>query len=282
MRVSHYFTSMVIMNRLWLGLGSILALIAIGAYMWLRQAPPEPALPVPVAPPPAVAPAEPTIKFPVPAPPGAAALPPLGQADDFIKERATELLGAKTVATFLQVDNFVRRVVATVDNIARALVPPSMWPIRPTPGRFTVETDRDGSIVGAANAARYAPFVALVESVDSERAVALYRQLYPLFQQVYEGLGYPGKYFNDRLVAAIDLLLETPEPPGTLQVELPEIRGPLKPTRPWVLYRFSDPALEGLSGGQKILLRVGRDNEKRRKSKLAEIRKLIAAEKARR
>ena len=46
-----------------------------------------------------------------------------------------------------------------------------------------------------------------------------------------------------------------------------------------MLYRFSDPALEGLSSGQKILLRVGRDNEKRLKLKLAEIRKLIAGDK---
>ena len=115
--------------------------------------------------------------------------------------------------------------------------------------------------------------------MDTARAVALYQRLYPLFQRAYEGLGYPGKYFNDRLVAVIDLLLDTPEPSGALKVELPAIHGPLKPTHPWVLYRFSDPALEGLSSGQKILLRVGRENEKRLKSKLAGIRKLIAVDK---
>jgi hypothetical protein len=115
--------------------------------------------------------------------------------------------------------------------------------------------------------------------VDSERAVALYRELYPLFQSAYENLGYPGKYFNDRLITVIDLLLDTPEPAGALLVEVPEIRGPLIPTRLWLLYRFSDPALEGLSSGQKMLLRVGTENRKRLKSKLAEIRKLIAHEK---
>lgn len=267
------------MNRLWLGLVSVLALVAIGAYFWLQQAPPQLAPQAAVAPPPAIVPPEPAIKYPVQAPPGVTELPPLEQADDFVKEQITELLGAKTVGRYIQLENFVRRVVATVDNLSRSLAAPSMWPIHPTPGRFTVETGRDGSVIGVTNAARYAPFVALVESVDTGRAVALYQRLYPLFQRAYEGLGYPGKYFNDRLVAVIDLLLDTPEPSGALKVELPEIRGPLKPTRPWVLYRFSDPALEGLSGGQKILLRVGRENEKRLKSKLAEIRKLIAAEK---
>jgi len=273
------------MKRLWIALATVLVLVAIGAYFWLQQAPPPlpPPVPVvsppPIAPPPATLAPEPAVKFPVPPPPGMTRLPPIEQADDFVKEQVTELFGARTVLADLQLDNFVRRVVATVDNLARPLAPPSRWPIHPTPGRFTVETVNGTSVIGAANAARYLPFVALVEAVDSERAVALYRELYPLFQSAYEYLGYPGKYFNDRLIAVIDLLLETPEPSGALPVEVPDIRGPLKPTRLWLLYRFSDPALEGLSSGQKILLRVGMDNRKRLRSKLVEIRKLIAKEK---
>jgi hypothetical protein len=270
------------MNRMWVALGSVLALIAIGAYFWLRQEPQQIPPPPPIVSPSAIAPAKPAINHPVPTPPGTTALPPLEQADDFVKERITELLGGGNVKTFLRTENFVRRVVATVDNLSRSLAPPGMWPIQVTPGRFTFEAAANGSVIGAKNAARYAPFVALVESVDSVRAVALYQLLYPLFQRAYEGLGYPGKYFNDRLVAVIDLLLETPEPSGPLKVELPEIRGPLKPTRHWLLYRFSDPALERLSSGQKMLLRTGRENEKRLKAKLAEIRKLIAEETAHR
>ena len=274
------------MNRLWLGLGSLLALIAIGAYFWLQQAPPQLPPPIPVvppaavAPPTAVAPAKPPIDYPVSVPPGMTELPPLELSDDFVRERMAELFSAQTIKTHFLIENFVRRAVATVDNLGRSFAPPSKWPLQQTPGRFSVATGAGGSVIGANNAARYGAFVALVESVDTERAVALYRRLYPLFQRAYEDLGYPGKYFNDRLVAVIDLLLETPEPSGALKVELPEIRGPLKPTRPWVLYRFSDPALEGLSSGQKILLRVGRENEKRLKAKLAEFRKLIAGEKA--
>jgi hypothetical protein len=274
------------MNRRWLALVSVLVLLAIGVYFWLRQAPPQPPPATPVvsapaiAPTPALTPPGPAINFPVPLPPGMTELPPLDQAGDFVKEHMTELLGAKAVLTYLQIDNFVRRVVATVDNLARPLAPPGKWPINPAPGRFAVETGKGASVIGAANAARYEPFVTLVESVDSARAVALYRRLYPLFQSAYESLGYPGKYFNDRLIAVIDILLATPEPTGALQVEVPEIKGPLKPTRLWVLYEFSDPALESLSSGQKILLRAGSENEKRLKSKLAEIRKLIVEDKA--
>jgi hypothetical protein len=274
------------MSKAWTWLGAVVALIAIGAFFWLREpAPQAPAQapttpPAAATPPPVAAPAKPAINYPVEPPPGLAELPPLEQANAFVKDRLTQLLGAKAVGAHLQADDFVRRVVATVDNLARALAPPSRWPIYTMPGRFSVATVADGSVIGAANSARYAHFVALVESVDAGRAVALYRQLYPLFQSAYEELGYPGMYFNDRLIAVIDLLLATPEPTDALKVDLPEIKGPLKPTRPWVLYRFADPELESLSSGQKILLRVGRENEKRLKSKLAEVRKLLAPMKA--
>ena len=206
-------------------------------------------------------------------------VPPIEQAEDFVKKRLMDLLGAKTVDTKILLEKFVFRVVATVDNLARPLAPPSRWPIHTTPGRFSVAKGKDGTVISAQNYARYTPFVKLVESVDSERAVALYRQLYPLFQKAYEELGYSGKYFNDRLVVVIDLLLDTPEPTGAVKVELPEFPGPLKPTHPWVLYRFADPELEGLASGQKMLLRVGVKNEKALKAKLAEIRKLIVAQK---
>ena len=136
------------MNRLWVGLGSVLLLLAIGAYFWLRQAPPQlppPAPPISVVPPPAVAPVEPAIKYPVPTLPGATELPPLEQADDFVKERIAELLNGSSLKTFLQTERFVRRVVATVDNLPRSLAPPRMWPVHTTPGRFTVEAVGTGA-----------------------------------------------------------------------------------------------------------------------------------------
>jgi Protein of unknown function (DUF3014) len=275
------------MKRLWLWLGLIiLALIVIGAYFWLHQGQPPipPPIPVvtppPVAPPPApTAPPNPAVTYPVPLPPGMTEVPPPGQAGNFVKDHLTELLGEKNVKIFLQLGDFAHRFVATVDNLGRSLAPPRLWPINPTPGRFTVDTGSDGTVISAKNAARYAPFVAFVDSVDTARAVALYRLLYPLFQHAYEELGYPRKYFNDRLVEVIDLLLQTPEPSGPVKVELPAFPGPLKPTYPWLLYRFSDPDLQGLTSGQKILLRMGRSNELRLKAKLREIHKLIAGQK---
>jgi hypothetical protein len=87
-----------------------------------------------------------------------------------------------------------------------------------------------------------------------------------LFQQAYEELGYPGAYFNDRLVHAIDHLLATPEIAGDLALKQPR-----------VLYEFADPQLEMLSAGQKAMLRIGPDNARRVKAKLRALRAEITS-----
>ena len=89
-------------------------------------------------------------------------------------------------------------------------------------------------------------------------------EFYPLFQQSYAELGYPSRYFNDRVFDVIDHLLATPD-----------LSGPIALTQPKVLYEFADPQLQELSAGQKMLLRMGPDNEARVKAKLREIRKLL-------
>jgi hypothetical protein len=70
-------------------------------------------------------------------------------------------------------------------------------------------------------------------------------------------------------------LLATPEPAQPPKLELLEVKG-TTPLRPWVRYQYSDPQLEALASGQKIMVRVGLANEQRLKRKLAEFRQRIA------
>ena len=209
------------------------------------------------------------------APPDAA-LPTLAGSDDPIAQALGDLLGARDMAAFLQMDGLVRRVVATVDNLGREHTPARLWPVHPTPERFAVVGSGPVQTIGLDNAARYGALVRWIESVDTERAVALYARLYPLFQQAYEELGYPGRYFNDRLVAVIDHLLQAPEPASPVAVKLTEVKGDVPSTRPWVRYEFADPQLQSLSSGQKIMVRVGLENERRLKVRLKALRALVA------
>jgi len=252
------------------------AVVAGGAFLWSQREKPAPAPAAEPAPrvaasPPAPAASEPAIRYPV----EAAASAPAAPAD--LPGTLAELFGRKAVTSIFQLDDFPRRVVATVDNLGRAQAPSRLWPVNPAPGRFTVEHRDGGDVIGADNAGRYTPLVSLAESVDMRRVAAAYARFYPLFQKAYEDLGFPRRYFNDRLVEVIDQLLATPEFEAPLKVHLPPIHGPVRPERPWVLYEFDDPALQSMTAGQKMLLRMGPVNERRLKAKLAELRRLVTA-----
>jgi hypothetical protein len=144
-----------------------------------------------------------------------------------------------------------------------------MMPLNPVPGRLAVAGGDDAATLSAANSARYAPYVRVFESVDEHALVQGYVGAYALFQRAYEELGYPGQYFNDRLMDAIDDMLASPA-----------IDGPVRLVQSKVLYEFADPDLESRSAGQKIMLRMGRDNASRVKAKLRAIRgELVAASK---
>ena len=136
----------------------------------------------------------------------------------------------------------------------------------PLPGEFATAGEGDALVLGAANFARYATWVELVDSLDADAAAAFYKRLYPQFQAAYENLGNPDSYFNDRVIEVIDHLLTAPDAPATIAL-----------ARPNVLYEFADAALEAESAGRKLLLRMGPGNAARVKAKLREIRDRIAA-----
>ena len=258
----------------------LVALIGTAGYWWRQQqtstAAPDaaPAVATPtIVPPAASAASEPGIQYPIEAP----ADNPQAATPLDVETSLADLFGRKAVQSMFQTQDFARRFVATVDNLGRSHAPVAAWPLNPTAGRLAVEKKDGGEVIGADNGLRYTPFVLLVESVDLPKAVATYARLYPLFQQAYEDIGFPKRYFNDRLVTVIDQLLATPEVNEPLKIRLPQINGPLQPERPWVLYEFDEPALQSLSAGQKILLRMGPVNERRLKDKLVQIRRLVTA-----
>lgn len=207
------------------------------------------------------------------------ALPTLADSDPVVDKAVKDLLGAQQADGSLQLDGFVRRVVATVDNLAREQAPARLWPVHPMQGRFTVQDAGGAQQIAAANAARYNAFVAFAESVPADTAAQLYTRLYPLFQVAYEELGFPGKYFNDRLVAVIDHLLAAPEPQTPVAVHLVQVSGEVPSLRPWVRYEYVDPQLQALSAGQKIMVRVGLKNEQRLKAVLSRLRARVATAK---
>ena len=249
----------------------VVLIVAGGGWYWYRSQhapapPPAAARPGPAA---AAPSSEPQIAHPIPTEAANnAALPALNDSDQLAHDSLAGVLGKGQLEQFLVPQSIVRHIVVTVDNLPRKKMAIDLRPLKPTPGQTVVTTQGEVTTLSEANFARYAPLMRMVQGADVKSMAVVYERLYPLFQQAYEDLGYPGKYFNDRLVEVIDHLLQTPE----AQTAAPLVQ-------PKVFYEYADPDLEGRSAGQKLLMRMGPADERIIKDKLRAFRAEIVKNK---
>jgi len=260
-------------NKILFPVVALLVLVAgLAAYLFWPSGQPEPAgVPVavaslPVPPAPIVQPAEsPAAKSPPPPPVSQLPLPPLTGSDGLVLEKLAGLGVNQTLMALLRPGQIIQNIVVTVDNLPRQRVPAKVMPFKSPQGKFLVSDAAGQLTVSPDNAKSYVPYVNLAKAVDTRKLVRLYVWLYPLFQQAYAKLGYPGRNFNDQLIETVDDLLFAPT-----------IGEPIRLNQPKYFYLFADTELEALSIGQKIMLRLGSENEKVVKNKLREIKQELA------
>ena len=247
------------------------AAAALAWFLWDDVLPPRE--PVPVEQPAPVVETEPAEPLhpvePLSVTPGEGAvveLPPLAESDSYFALALVDLFGPE-LEPLLADEALIDKTVATVDNLTRGRVAEKIRPFGRLPGSFVVAAAGDNGpfYLSPDNYSRYDALVNMLTGADLDELVATYRRFYPLLQEAYAQLGYPDGYFNDRVVAVIDHLLATPQP-----------EEPIRLVQPHVLYEFADPELEALSGGQKLLIRMGPDHISRIKAVLSEVRTRIA------
>ncbi|MHB8622794.1 MAG: DUF3014 domain-containing protein [Sulfuricaulis sp.] len=258
-------------------LAIFVALIGIAAVYYYWQSSTRQELPLPprseAPPPPAPSPVaiEPPILHPIEQAQSTdnetKPLPALDDSDATMQDALTGFFGQKVVEEFFNLKDIVRSIVVTVDNLPRQRVPMRYRLLKPVVGQFLPTTEGDDFFINPDNYERYKSYVLLAEAVNIKKLVTLYVHFYPLFQEEYRGLGYPKGYFNDRLVQAIDDMLATPDYPARIKL-----------IRPNVLYQFSDPDLEALSAGQKIMIRMGPENALRIKARLQKLRRVLTGQ----
>lgn len=259
-------------------IGFIVIGIIIAVAWWFYYQPETlPTAMVQAPPPVAAPPAKPAIEHPVvPAPEALEAaapildpaqpLPELKESDASMADILARLFADQKLDRFFILEHFIERFVVMVDNLPRAELPRTHRPVKQTPGKFLARGERQQLTIDPANYLRYTPLVKALAALDTRQTVAVYKRLYPLFQEAYEGLGYPDAYFNDRLVEVIDHLLATPQ-----------FADPVHLVQPKALYLFADPDMEALSAGRKILIRCGPENAIRIKSILRDYRRELVA-----
>jgi Protein of unknown function (DUF3014) len=203
---------------------------------------------------------------PEPAKASTAALPTLDASDGSVADTLQALVGGDLASLMLS-DRVILRIVATVDALPRQDIANGILPLHTPKGAFLTEQADGVTTISDRNAERYAAYMQMVENTDTNALVGWYVQHYPLFQQAYRELGYPHGYFNDRLIAMIDDLLAAPVPAKIVEL-----------VKPRTLYQFSDPSLQSLSVGQKLLIRMGPDNAAQIKEKLRSIRSALIGE----
>ena len=190
-------------------------------------------------------------------------LPDLNSSDKPIKEVVDQILSENYFGNTLRLEAVILRFVVTVDNLTKRKLAAKYRLVKPASGKFLVSenTAEESHSIDAENNNRYANFMRQVKGIDTKNLLAVYIYYYPLIQEAYDSLGYSNRYFNDRFVEVIDHLLMTPK-----------VAYPIELVRSTVVYKYADPNLESLSAGQKIILRMGNENQVILRNKLKLLR----------
>lgn len=164
----------------------------------------------------------------------------------------------------LKSSQLIRDAVVLMDNISNGSIVRERTIIQRPDGRFSV-LEVDGELyIDESSYRRYDAIVDWFVSLQPEALVENYELFKPLVQEAYAEIGYPESDFNNTLLEAIDVVLDTPVPDGLVQVEDDS-----------VMYTFANDSYESLPAAQKQLLRMGPENIERVKEKLREIRRAL-------
>ena len=190
-------------------------------------------------------------------------LPALDESDAEVKQRLLALNWRSGLAGLFATEEMLRNFVVQTDNIAQGQLAAGHPLLLPLEQKFTL-AEGEAMQLDESSFERYQPYIQLMESVPAEQVLALFDRYEPLLQQAYAELGYPDELFKNKLLAAIDVMLATPE-----------VSYPLALERPSVVYVFADPAIEQLPAAQKQMIRLGPDNQQRVKAVLKRYKQLL-------
>lgn len=201
---------------------------------------------------------EPLPPEPVPAP------EPVDVSDGTVKTKLLELSDYDDFARLLINDQVLQRFVIMTTSLANEEVSANNQVLKAPDKPFRTFKQAEKEWIDPASYKRYTPYVDVLESIDTQSLLALYAEYKPSIQGIFAEISDPNDDFDDMLVSAIDLLLDTPEVPLPMEVYSDS-----------VMYKFKDSQLESLTAPQKQLLRTGPENMRRIKAKLRELKSAL-------
>jgi hypothetical protein len=239
---------------------TIVAVLIAGAalgFFWLRRShAPAPS----TAPAAAAQPTQATSSTLKADPPLDVTVPPLDESDALVRQLVSALSTRPTVMAWLATNGLIRNFTLVVTNIAGGQTATKFLTMLRPKGSFAVVMNNGKTYIDPASYHRYDAYADAFNAIDATGGARLYATLKPRIADAYRDLGYPDQDFDATLKKAIVELLATPV-----------IDAPIPVTHTKVLYAFEDPALEGLTGPQRQLLRMGPRNVRLVQQKLREI-----------
>ena len=179
--------------------------------------------------------------------------------DETIRQALADIIGPSAALEYIVKDQLISRLVATIDSLTSRQVPSLINPVKPVGGTLSTESEGDRILMSVDNYSRYDGYITLLQNTDADVMASFYTGNNRWFQEAWEENGGEG-LFNDRLLEVLSHLQQTPD-----------IAGPVYLTKPEAVYLFEDPAMEGMTAGQKILVRMGSANAAIVKQKLQEL-----------
>ncbi len=258
--------------RLTIVILGLLVIVLAAIYLWPLNSPEPTPERVPEIQP--IVPSEPesSIRHPLPESKNPALdeerLPDLTESDPSIEDLFDRFY-KPSLQKLLIPQQFIRRMVLIIDTLPRQKIPMQHLPLQLPEGDFQTAGMAGAKIIAPENFDRYTPYVLLAEAVPAKRLAETYLRIYPLLESAYRELGHPQGYFHDRMIEVLDHLLATPK-----------VNEPIPLVAHVNRYRFADPKLEALSAGQKVFLRMGRENAARVQEVLRNFRKHLVNERS--
>ena len=194
-------------------------------------------------------------------------LPSLAASDEFVRARLSDALPD----AWQQKDDLLRRAAVVIENANRGEIPRRQLAFLAPEGPFAVrEVEIEGEeeprkFIDPQTYARYDPYLDMLEALPASELASLLNDSQPLLDEAMAELGSQEEILP-QVLTAIDQILA-----------VPVLRGDVELVQPKVFYEYADPALEGLSGLQKQVLRMGPDNVERLQAYLEDLRERLVS-----
>jgi hypothetical protein len=177
-------------------------------------------------------------------------LPALDASDAAVREMAAFLSRHPLFERLLATKDLMRNTALVVEQIGDGKTPVDPLAVLRPSTRLTILGAESGRI-DPQSYARWTPATQALTSIHPKDAAQLYVNVKRLLDDAYRDLGHPNANFDDAIVAAMQMLISTPTPPGDPEL----LRRPS-------YFEHVDPVLVALRPVQKEFLLLGPGNRR--------------------